>query len=49
MKILYNKLKQELFYYNNILMYSTHNKGKSAISERYMKPLKAAICKNNNS
>ena len=40
---------QEWFDDNNILMRSTHNKGKSVIAESYMKTLKATICKKNNS
>ena len=31
---------------NNTLMYSTHNEGKSVITERFIKVLKANIYKN---
>ena len=41
----YNKLMQEWLDNNNILMYSTHNEGKSVISERFMKTLKDKIFK----
>ena len=34
---LYNKLMQELLHKNDILMYSTHNVGKSVIAERFIK------------
>ena len=36
---------QEWFDNNDILMYSTHNEGNSAISEIFMKTLKAKIYK----
>ena len=35
----YNKLLQEWLDNNDILMYSTHNEGKSVISERFIKAL----------
>ena len=41
----YNKIMQEWLNNNDILMYSTHNEGKSVITERFMKILKAKICK----
>ena len=41
---------QEWWYNDDILMYSTtHNEGKSVITERFMKTLKAKIYKKNNS
>ena len=40
----YNKLMQE-WLDNNILMYSTHNEGKSVIAERFIKTLKSKIYK----
>ena len=45
----YNKLTQELFDNNDILMYLAHNEGKSIIAERFIKPLKAKIYKKNDS
>ena len=39
----YNKLMQKWLDNNNILMYSTHNEGKSVIAERFIKTLKAKI------
>ena len=39
----YNNLMQEWLDNNDILMYSTHNEGKSVIAERFMKTLKAKI------
>ena len=39
----YNKLMQEWLGNNDILMYSTHNDGKSLISERFIKTLKSKI------
>ena len=36
----YNKLMQEWLDNNNILMYSTHNDGKSVIVERFLKSIK---------
>ena len=42
---LYNKRMQEWLDNNDILMYSRHNEGKSVISERFMKILKAKIYK----
>ena len=44
-KKLYNKRMQEWLDNNDILMYSRHNEGKSVISERFMKILKAKIYK----
>ena len=41
----YNKLLQRLLDNNDILMYSTHNEGKSVIAERFIKTLKAKIYK----
>ena len=41
----YNKLMQEWLNNNAILMYSTHNKGKSLITEMFIKTLKANIYK----
>ena len=41
----YNKLMQEWSDNNNILMYSTHNKGESVIAERFINTLKAKIYK----
>ena len=42
---LYNKLLQEWLDNKDILMYSTHNEGKSVIAERLIKTLKAEIDK----
>ena len=39
----YNKLMQEWLDNNDILMYSTHNEGKSVIAEKFTKTLKAKI------
>ena len=39
----YNKLMKELLDNNNILMYSTHKEGKSVITGRFIKTLKAKI------
>ena len=36
----YNKLIQKWLDNNNILMYSTHNKGKSVIAEKFIKTFK---------
>ena len=36
---LYNKLMQEWLDNNDILLYSTHNEGKSVIAERFIKTL----------
>ena len=36
---------QEWLHNNDILMYSTHNEGKSAIAERFIKTLKPKIYK----
>ena len=41
----YNKLMQKWFDNNDILMYSTHNEGKSIISEIFIKTLKIKIYK----
>ena len=45
----YNKLMQEWLDNNDILMYSTHNEGKSVITERFIKTLKAKIYKKSDS
>ena len=45
----YNKLILEWLDNDDILMYSTHNEGKSVIAERLIKTLKAKIYKINNS
>ena len=42
---LYNKLIQGCLDNNYILMYSTHNEGKSVIVERFIKTLKTKIYK----
>ena len=39
----YNKLTQEWLENNGFLMYSTHNEGKSVITERFIKTLKAKM------
>ena len=41
----YNKLMQEWLDNNNILIYSTYNEGKSVITKRFIKTLKAKIYK----
>ena len=41
----YNKLIQEWLDNNDTLMYSTHNEGKSVISERFIKRLRSKIHK----
>ena len=41
----YNKLMQEWLDNNDILMYLTHNEGKSVVDERFIKTLKAKIYK----
>ena len=41
----YNKLMQEWLDNNGVLMYSTHNEGKSLIAERFIKTLNAKIYK----
>ena len=46
---LYNKLMQEWLDNNDILMYSTHNEGKSVIAEMFMKVLKSKIYTKNDS
>ena len=45
----YNKLIQEWLGNNDILMFLTHNEGKSIIAERFIKTLKAKIYKKNGS
>ena len=42
----YNKLMHECLDNNDILIYSTHNQGKSVICERFIKTLKAKVYKN---
>ena len=42
----YNKLLQEWLDNNDILMYSTHNEGKSVTAKRFIKILKDKIYKN---
>ena len=44
-KRFYNKIMQEWLDNNDILIYSTHNEGKSVIAERFIKMLKAKIFK----
>ena len=44
-KEFYSKLMQERLDNNDILMYSTHNEGKSVISGRVVKTLKTKIYK----
>ena len=39
---------QEWLDNNDILMYFTHNEGKSVIPERFIKPLKSKNIKNNS-
>ena len=39
----YNKLMKKLLDNNDILMYSTHKEGKSVITGRFIKTLKAKI------
>ena len=41
----YDKLMQDWLDNNDILMYSIHNEGKSVITERFIKTLKAKIYK----
>ena len=48
-KEFYDKLMQEWLDIDNILMYYTRNDGKSVISEKFMKTLKAKIYKKSNS
>ena len=43
-----NKLMEKWLDNNDILTYSTHNEGKSAIAERFIKTLNAKIYKNEN-
>ena len=45
----HNKLLQEWLDNNDILMYSTHNEGKSVIAERFTKTLQPKIYKPNDS
>ena len=45
----YNKIMQEWLDNNDILMYSTHNEGKSVLAERFIKTLKGKICLKNDS
>ena len=45
----YYKLKQQWLGSNDILMHSTGNEGKSVITERVLKALKAKIYKKNDS
>ena len=47
-KEFYNKLMQEWLDNNDILNYSTHNKGKSVTAESFIKTLKAKIYKKND-
>ena len=47
--LLYVKKGYGVFNNNDMLMYLTHNDGKSVIAERFIKPLKANIYKKNNS
>ena len=39
----YKKLMQEWLDNNDILLYSTHNEGKSVIAERFIKTLKSKL------
>ena len=48
-KEFYDKLMQEWLDIDNILMYYTRNEGKSVMSEKFMKTLKAKIYKKSNS
>ena len=41
----YNKLRQEQLDNKNVLMYSTHNEGKSVVVEKFIKILKTKIYK----
>ena len=41
----YNKLMREWLGNNDILMYSTHNEGKSVVAEKFIKTLKSRIYK----
>ena len=45
----HHKLLQEWLDNNDILMYSTHNEGKSVIAERFTKTLQPKIYKPNDS
>ena len=45
---LYNKRTEERLDNNDILMYSSHNEGKSVIAERFIKTLKAQSIKNDS-
>ena len=40
-----NKLMQKWLGDNNVLMYSTYNKGKSVVAERFIRTLKGKIYK----
>ena len=42
---IYDKLMKECLKNNNILMYSTHNEGKSVIAEEFVRTLNAKIYK----
>ena len=44
-KRIYNKLTKEWLGNNDVLIYSTHNEGKSVIAERFIKHLKFKIYK----
>ena len=44
-KEFYNKRMQECLDNEDILMYSTHNEGKSVIAKRFIKTLKSKIYK----
>ena len=44
-RVFCNKFMQEWLDNNDILMYPTHNEGKSVIAERFIKTLKAKIYK----
>ena len=45
---LYNKRTEERLDNNDILMYSSHNEGKSVIAERFIKTLNAQSIKNDS-
>ena len=40
---------QEWLHNSDILMHSAHNEGKSVTAEKFVKALKAKICKTNDS
>ena len=42
---LYNSFMQKFLDDNDILMYSTHNEGKSVVAERFIRALKSKIYK----